>query len=186
MPALSAGASGSTPLTIAPSALGKPSASATSLLTSPICTPIRPRVTLPLARNCSTIDMASLIGIASEIPMKPPLRDTICELMPTTSPFMLSNGPPELPGLTATSVWIKGRYSPVSRPKALTIPEVTVDSRPKGEPIAITHCPFLSSLALPIGKVAIPLASTLSKATSVRSSLPMTLAVNSLPLVKVT
>ena len=30
------------------------------------------------------------------------------ELTPTTSPRMLNSGPPELPGLTATSVWIKG------------------------------------------------------------------------------
>ena len=41
--------------------------------------------------------------------MKPPERLKICELMPTTSPFRLSSGPPELPGLIATSVWMNGR-----------------------------------------------------------------------------
>jgi serine protease Do len=32
----------------------------------------------------------------------------ICELMPTTSPRVLSSGPPELPRLNATTVWMKG------------------------------------------------------------------------------
>ena len=36
--------------------------------------------------------------------MKPPEVEKICELMPTTSPAILKSGPPELPGLTATSV----------------------------------------------------------------------------------
>ncbi len=40
--------------------------------------------------------------------MKPPERVKICELMPTTSPSRFSSGPPELPGLIATSVWMKG------------------------------------------------------------------------------
>ena len=40
--------------------------------------------------------------------MKPPVRLKICELMPTTSPCRLKSGPPELPGFTATSVWMKG------------------------------------------------------------------------------
>src|SRR5205085_833590 len=48
------------------------------------------------------------MGIAKEMPAKLPVREKICELMPTTSPRMLSSGPPELPGFTATSVWMKG------------------------------------------------------------------------------
>ncbi len=40
--------------------------------------------------------------------MKPPERVNICELMPITSPFRLNKGPPELPGLIATSVWMNG------------------------------------------------------------------------------
>ncbi len=47
---------------------------------------------------------------------------------------------------------MKGRYSPVSRLMALTIPAVTVESRPKGEPMASTHCPFLILLSSPIGQ----------------------------------
>ena len=64
--------------------------------------------------------------------------------MPTTSPRRLISGPPELPGLMATSVWISGSSSPVSRDLALTMPAVTVLSRPNGEPMAITHSPTLS------------------------------------------
>ena len=88
--------------------------------------------------------------------------------------------------MTATSVWMKGRYSPVSRPMALTMPDVTVESRPNGEPMASTHCPFLSFLGSPMTSGVMPLASTLIRATSVRSSVPMTLALNSRPSVSVT
>src|SRR3989344_5551616 len=54
--------------------------------------------------------------------------------MPTTSPRALNSGPPELPGFTATSVWMKGtRLSSGSeRPLALTTPAVTLFSKPKG------------------------------------------------------
>src|SRR5271163_1469190 len=63
---------------------------------------------------------------------------------------MLTNAPPELPGLIAASVWIASSTvfglldSPVvdtGRFIALTIPVVTVPSRPSGEPTAITGWP---------------------------------------------
>src|SRR5271155_5745406 len=63
---------------------------------------------------------------------------------------MLTNAPPELPGLIAASVWIASSTvfwlldSPVvdtGRLSALTIPVVTVPSRPSGEPTAITGWP---------------------------------------------
>ena len=71
--------------------------------------------------------------------------------MPTTSPRVLNSGPPELPGLTATSVWMKGTTlsSGSERPLALTTPAVTVFSKPNGEPIASTHSPTFRSLVLP-------------------------------------
>ena len=52
--------------------------------------------------------------------------------MPTTSPRVLNSGPPELPGLTATSVWMNGTLlsSGKERPLALTTPAVTVLSKP--------------------------------------------------------
>jgi len=52
-------------------------------------------------------------------------------LTPITSPCELTSGPPELPGLSAASVWITSSISrPVTdrrlRPSALTTPVVTV------------------------------------------------------------
>ena len=99
--------------------------------------------------------------------------------MPITSPRMLISGPPELPGLMATSVWMKGRKSPVSRCLALTMPAVTVFSRPNGEPMAMTHSPTRSRLTSPIFTGERPLASILTTATSVRLSAPTTRALNS-------
>ena len=88
-------------------------------------------------------------------------RVAIALLMPTTSPRMLTSGPPELPGLIAASVWIASMtvlasrrcrwLSPVrtGRFSALTMPLVTVPCRPSGEPIATTCSPGLE-----VGRVA--------------------------------
>ena len=75
-------------------------------------------------------------------------------LMPTTSPREDTSGPPELPGLSAASVWMTSSISRPERarserPSAETTPVVTVDSKPSGLPIAITSWPRLSSLELP-------------------------------------
>ena len=89
------------------------------------------------------------MGIANPIPC-PPL--TIAVLMPTTSPCMFSNGPPELPGLMDASVWIR---SPVGstprsmRPVALITPRVTVLSSPNGFPTAIAHSPTFNLVEFP-------------------------------------
>ena len=101
--------------------------------------------------------------------------------MPTTCPLALISGPPELPGFTATSVWMKGTMpsSGSERPLALTTPAVTLFSKPNGEPMASTHSPTASWRVLPSGSVGKPLASILSTATSVLSSWPSTLALNS-------
>ena len=68
----------------------------------------------------------------------------------------------------------------MSRDLALTMPAVTVLSRPKGEPIAITHSPTLrrADIADAHGRQA-QLASILSSATSERLSTPTILALNS-------
>ena len=51
------------------------------------------------------------IGMAKPTPMLPPWSEAICEpseaiaeLTPTTWPWRLTSGPPELPGLIAASV----------------------------------------------------------------------------------
>ena len=101
--------------------------------------------------------------------------------MPTTCPWALNSGPPELPGLTATSDWMKGTElsSGSERPLALTTPAVTVFSNPKGEPMASTQSPARSAWLLPIGTVGRLCASIFSTAMSVFGSMPSTLALNS-------
>src|SRR5213593_1139573 len=85
------------------------------------------------------------------MPTEPPLRLTIAVLMPTTWPRPLISGPPLLPGLIEASVWMKSSYgpSPITRPVALTMPVVTVCSRPNGLPIAMTGSPTFSAADAP-------------------------------------
>ena len=73
-PALAAGPFGSTLLTWAPEGLGRPSGSAMSFVTSVMATPMRPRTTRPLALSWSVTRIASSMGMANEMPMKPPVR----------------------------------------------------------------------------------------------------------------
>ena len=119
--------------------------------------------------------------MANARPWLPPLRLKICELMPITSPRRLNSGPPELPGFTAASVWMNGTYeSPGSdRYLALTMPEVTVFSKPYGWPMATTHSPIRVFSGSPTGTTGRSLASIFSTAMSVVLSLPSTFAVNS-------
>src|SRR5258708_12674975 len=89
--------------------------------------------------------------------------------MPTTSPRALNSGPPELPGLMATSVCRKGtkESSGRVRPLALTTPAVTLLSKPKGEPMASTQSPTRRSAVFPSETVGRFFASMRSTATSV-------------------
>ena len=66
--------------------------------------------------------------IEKQMPWAMPM---IAVLMPTTSPAAVTNGPPELPGFSAASVWITLSISRPERvrserPRALTTPAVTV------------------------------------------------------------
>ena len=74
-------------------------------------------------------------GIAKPTPVFSPVSLLIWALTPITRPFRSSSGPPELPWLIAASVWIESAIvklfgAVISRWSALTIPEVTVSSRP--------------------------------------------------------
>ena len=64
----------------------------------------RPRVTCPLETNSFMIQRARLIGMLKPTPSLPPPLEAIELLMPMTSPFKFTSGPPELPGLIAASV----------------------------------------------------------------------------------
>ena len=108
------------------------------------------------------------------------------ELMPTTSPFMSTSGPPLLPGLMAASVWIAGYVvllpsssepTFTGRFSALTMPLVTVDSSPNGEPIATTSWPTSRLPDLPmVAGVRSLTPSALISAVSVSGSVPSTVA----------
>ena len=90
--------------------------------------PSQPRVTSPSLMICSSTLLASDTGIAKPMPCEPPLCENIALLMPTRLPPLSTSAPPELPGLTAASVWMKSsnRLMPRwLRPSALMIPCVT-------------------------------------------------------------
>ena len=112
----------------------------------------------------------------------------IAVLMPITSPREDTSGPPELPGLSAASVWITSSISrPVrarsERPSAETTPAVTVDSKPSGLPMAITSWPRRSRLESPsVAAGSVTGASTRTSARSVSGSSPTTRAVRLRPV----
>ena len=65
--------------------------------------------------------------------------------IPITSALLLTNGPPELPGFMAASVWILF----LSKSTLLIIPVVKVLLNPKGLPMAKTFCPTFNSFEFP-------------------------------------
>src|ERR1700709_990653 len=94
---------------------------------------------------------AVLLANAQQMPCEPALTAV---LMPITSEDDDTSGPPELPGLSAASVWITSSMvrpltDRIERPSAETTPEVTVDSKPKGVPMATTNWPRRRGLELP-------------------------------------
>ena len=137
------------------------------------------------SRTGGFMGLSFAIPIDVAIDIQKQLREKICELMPTTSPRMLSSGPPELPGFTATSVWMNGTASRFGSPDrfsrlvAETMPAVTVFAKPKGEPMATTHSPTRSLFGSPKRTAGRPVASIFSTARSVRASAPITRALNS-------
>jgi hypothetical protein len=92
----------------------------------------------------SLIAFTLSMGMAKPIPVA---SARMAVLMPITSPFSLSKGPPELPGLIAASVCKKStRLSGIptcaeERAKVLIIPRVTVLFKPTGLPTAIAQSP---------------------------------------------
>src|SRR4051794_22532734 len=115
--------------------------------------PRRARRTRPSVTSASTIRrLVSLIGTASPRP-----HPATAVLMPTTRDEESASAPPELPGLSAASVWMTSsttravRPSRVGRerPSPLTTPAVTEPARPSGLPTATTSWPTRSPEASP-------------------------------------
>ena len=81
---------------------------------------------------------------------EPPPPVAIWELTPITRPAASSSGPPELPGLSAASVWITSSIANplgavIRRCSAETTPVVSVRSSPNGLPIATAGSPTCTS-----------------------------------------
>ena len=96
--------------------------------------------------SCDSAHFAVSMGTAKLIPCAPKI---IAVLMPTTRPRVSTSGPPELPGLSATSLWMMFSTSRPScarmvRPSADITPADTVDENPSGLPMAMASCPTLS------------------------------------------
>ena len=93
-------------------------------------------------------------GMARPIPALEPDGDRIAVVTPISRPAESSNGPPELPGLIAVSVWITLAISlPLlvgsRRFSALMMPLDMDWSSPNGLPIANANWPTLRSEELP-------------------------------------
>ena len=186
-PAPAAGVAGST-LTISTARVfASPSARASRRSNGRDCPP-KPRYareTRPRARSCGTTHVAVSMGTAKLMPCA--IAKT-AELMPTTRPRESTSGPPELPGLSATSVWMMLSMSrPVvlrsERPSALTTPADTVDSKPNGLPMAITSWPTRRRADCPKRAAGSAGASTRMTARSVPGSSPVSVAAKRRPSV---
>ena len=130
--------------------------------------------------------MTVLDGTANPTPTLPLelVPDSIWLVMPITWPDAFSSGPPLLPWLMAASVWIAlsigcSLGEVMVRPRALTMPLVTVLASPKGSPIATTSSPTCTPLesAKPADAATRASASMWITATSVVGSLPTRVAV---------
>ena len=107
IPACMAGVPSWVSATMAPSSSAMPSDSAISWVTGWIETPSQPRSTLPSSRRSAMTCLAVDAGMAKAMPTLPPDGEKMAVLMPTTLPFRLKAGPPELPWFTAASIWMK-------------------------------------------------------------------------------
>ena len=148
-------------------------------------------ITFPFFISWEAIFLALFIGIAKLNPAPGP--DLIRVLIPITSPLLFNNGPPELPGFIAASVWINSNflsYIPNCETflfKLLIIPRVTVFSSPKGLPTAIAQSPtliFVESPNFAIGQGPFP--SSLITAKSVSKSCPINFPLYFFPSVSYT
>src|SRR6266567_1873063 len=133
--------------------------------------------------------VAVSLGMAKPTPMLPSLWPSVAMavLMPMTRPAVSTSGPPELPGLIAASVWIASEIVDCrsllrSRCTALTMPAVTVPSRPSGLPMARTVSPtWTSALGANVAAVSPETPAALTTARSLAASVPTIVAVAVLP-----
>ena len=98
----------------------------------------------PYCRSWRNTVLAVALGMAKPRPSFPPDCDMMNVLTPTTSPRMLTSGPPELPGLIGASVCTKicGESGFTCRATAETSPWVKLLRSPLGLPNANTISPW--------------------------------------------
>src|SRR5262245_10302757 len=176
-PARSAGPPGCTAVGSAPERLSIPAASACRRGAGAVwaATPIWARRTRPCRTISPSTCCAVLLATAKQMPCAPMMTAV---LMPITSPRDDTSGPPELPGLSAASVWIRSSIMrPVvarnERPSAGMPPTGTGAPRPGGLPMALASCPRRSPFELPSSaKASERAASARSSARSVSGSMP--------------
>ena len=189
MPADPAGLSSNTSATSAPSVPSRPRPFARSSVSVWICTPIQPRSTRPVFARSSMTCRAWRAGMAKPIPTLPPLGVKMAVFTPTTRPSVSKRGPPEFPRLMGASICRKSSRGPerISRPRADTMPAVTVPPSPKGLPTAITQSPTLTASESPnSAKGSASSTGMESRARSVFSSVPRSSASNWRPSCRVT
>ena len=151
-PAFAAGPSGAIECSTTAERMSSPAASATRRGSATVSTPTpsQARCTPPWRRISLTTKRTVLLATAKQMPCAPRI---IAVLMPMTAPADDTSAPPELPGLSAASVWITSSIGrPLrdasERPSAETTPAVTVESKPSGLPIATAIWPRLSVAAV--------------------------------------
>ena len=132
--------------------------------------------------------LAPLIGTARPRPIP-----AIAVLTPTTRPRRSARAPPELPGLSAASVWMTFSTTRIVEParagsdrsSALTTPAVTEPARPIGLPTATTSSPTRSRSASPSSAAVRPSPRTRTRPRSERPSVPVTSKGSSRPSLRV-
>ena len=139
--------------------------------------PSQLRRTRPCVMICPTTHLAVSMGTAKLMPCAPKI---IAVLTPMTRARVSTSGPPELPGLSATSDWMMFSISRPScarmlRPSADTTPADTVDEKPSGLPMATHSCPTRSLADSPNCACGSPVPSMRMTAVSVAGSTPHTL-----------
>jgi len=87
----------------------------------------------------AAMNFARCRGNGEPMPTLPPDGEKIAVLTPTTWPWLLKLGPPELPRFTGASIAGSRRKARANiAPRAEMMPAVTVPPKPKGLPTAIT------------------------------------------------
>src|SRR4051812_40054614 len=184
-PARSAGEPGTTSTTRSPCRRPVRSASGAGSGAGVLTRPRKARRTRPSDTSAPMIRrVVSLIGTASPRP-----HPATAVLMPTTRQEESASAPPELPGLSAASVWMTSsttravRPSRVGseRPRPLTTPAVTDPARPSGLPTATTSWPTRSAPASPRTAGSGVAVRARTTARSERGSAPTTSTVVSVP-----